>query len=73
MAWYPKQTEIKGEQVCPVCSGSGTRRDAKTGKQRTCVLCKGEGVVKQKGNAVVKYMSKYDMDRIVGVIQQTGK
>ena len=73
MAWYPKQTEKKGEQVCPVCGGKGTRRDAKTGMQRVCVLCKGDGVVKQKGNAVVKYMSKYDMDRIINVIDQTNR
>lgn len=73
MAWYPKSTNVKGEQVCPVCSGAGTRRDAKTGKKRACVLCKGTGTVKSKGNAVVKYMSRYDMDRIVNVIDQTGK
>lgn len=71
MAWYPKNTSVAGEQSCPVCDGSGKRKDAKTGIKRKCALCNGTGKIKCKGNAVIKYMSKFDIDRLVGVIKHS--
>lgn len=33
--------------LCPVCSGRGTRIDAKTKAERVCTVCRGEGRVKK--------------------------
>jgi len=30
---------------CPVCSGRGIRRDAKTGEERQCRACNGTGSI----------------------------
>ncbi len=38
--------------VCPVCGGPGKRLDEKTRKERPCVACKGEGVIKLKQKKV---------------------
>jgi DnaJ-class molecular chaperone len=57
---YPKKIEMPNgatkvvfrsrisEPACPVCNGKGERHDAKTGKLRPCVLCKGTGKGKWK-------------------------
>jgi RecJ-like exonuclease len=75
MPWYPKKTGNAGEQECPVCSGTGKRVDAVTKKERDCVLCIGHGYVPQKfiekGNAIPIRMTRYEMDRIMNVIDQT--
>lgn len=33
--------------LCPVCSGRGTRIDAKTKAERMCVICCGEGRIRK--------------------------
>jgi len=33
----------KQEKFCPVCYGTGKRKDKKTKKIRPCVMCKGTG------------------------------
>ena len=40
--WYPVKKKTKIE-FCPVCYGTGERKDEKTKKIRPCVMCRGTG------------------------------
>jgi hypothetical protein len=50
VTWYPSERKTKTvlkKDNCPVCNGTCRRIDRRTGKERDCVACNGEGVVKK--------------------------
>ncbi len=67
MPWYPKKDPNSGDQICPVCDGSGEVVDEKTRNRRPCVLCLGKGAVIPKGNAKVYPMPQKDLSRIMHI------
>jgi hypothetical protein len=41
--WYPAFNTKPTRNACPVCNGTMSVKDAKTGKERKCVLCNNKG------------------------------
>lgn len=54
--WYPRKQKRRSanELKCPICGGSGKRKDENTKKTRDCLGCNGEGIIKTKGVSALR-------------------
>jgi hypothetical protein len=41
--WYPTYKTRLSRNACPLCNGTISVKDLKTGLERKCVLCDGKG------------------------------